>query len=81
MEAIKTYQILNLYLILTYMRRILLLVTFILQSFTLLAQYSVKGVVTDSVGAPVESAVVVLMNPENGVAVQQGITACNGEYN
>lgn len=81
MEAIKTYQILNLYLILTYMRRILLLVTFILQSFTLLAQYSVKGVVTDSVGAPVESAVVVLMNPENGVAVQQGITGCNGEYN
>ena len=45
------------------------------------AQYFVKGCVTDSVGTPIEAAAVVLMNPQNGMTLQQGITTIKGEYN
>lgn len=45
------------------------------------AQYQVQGLVTDSVGSPLEAAVVVLMDTENGNVLQQGITTVDGKYN
>ena len=45
------------------------------------AQYQVKGSVTDSIGNPLDAAVVVLMNADNGNIVRQGITSENGSYN
>ena len=45
------------------------------------AQYQVKGSVTDSIGTPLDAAVVVLMDADNGNIVHQGITSANGSYN
>lgn len=53
----------------------------LLISIEINAQYFVKGCVTDSVGTPIEAAAVVLMNPQNGMTLQQGITTIKGEYN
>ena len=53
----------------------------LVQSTTLFAQYQVKGCVTDSIGNPLDAAVVVLMNADNGNIVRQGITSADGSYN
>lgn len=47
------------------MKKIILLLALI-QSATLFAQYQVKGSVTDSIGNPLDAAVVILMDAENG---------------
>lgn len=62
------------------MKKIILLLALI-QSATLFAQYQVKGSVTDSIGNPLDAAVVILMDAENGNIVHQGITSANGSYN
>lgn len=62
------------------MKNIIILLA-IIQSTTLFAQYQVKGSVTDSIGNPLDAAVVVLMNADNGNIVCQGITLENGSYN
>ena len=58
-----------------------ILFVLLLISIEINAQYFVKGCVTDSVGTPIEAAAVVLMNPQNGMTLQQGITTIKGEYN
>lgn len=58
-----------------------ILFVLLLISIEIHAQYFVKGCVTDSVGTPIEAAAVVLMNPQNGMTLQQGITTIKGEYN
>lgn len=63
------------------MKNIIILLLAIIQSTTLFAQYQVKGSVTDSIGNPLDAAVVVLMNADNGNIVCQGITLENGSYN
>lgn len=63
------------------MKNIIILLLAIMQSTTLFAQYQVKGSVTDSIGNPLDAAVVVLMNADNGNIVCQGITLENGSYN
>lgn len=60
--------------------RILFTFIFVLQSIAALAQYRIQGVVTDSIGIPIDAAVVVLMNPETGVSIRQGITFSDGKY-
>lgn len=62
------------------MKNKLLVVYLILQSTISYAQFRVGGVVTDSIGAPIEGAVVVLMNPSNGESLRQGITSVDGKY-
>ena len=62
------------------MKKIISLLVLI-QSTTLFAQYQVKGSVTDSIGNPLDAAVVVLMDADNGNIVHQGITSANGSYN
>ena len=61
--------------------KINILFVLLLISIEIHAQYFVKGCVTDSVGTPIEAAAVVLMNPQNGMTLQQGITTIKGEYN
>lgn len=63
------------------MKNIIILLLAVIQSTTLFAQYQVKGSVTDSIGNPLDAAVVVLMNADNGNIVCQGITLENGSYN
>ncbi len=53
---------------------------FVLQSIAASAQYRVQGVVTDSIGTPIDAAVVVLMTPATGVSIGQGITSPDGKY-
>lgn len=62
------------------MKKIISLLALI-QSTTLCAQYQVKGSVTDSIGTPLDAAVVVLMDADNGNIISQGITSSNGSYN
>ena len=63
------------------MKKLLLFAVFILQAIISHAQFKVCGTVTDSIGGPIEAAVVVLMDPQNGMTLQQGITTVKGEYN
>ena len=63
------------------MKKLLLFTVFILQAIISHAQFKVCGTVTDSIGGPIEAAVVVLMDPQNGMTLQQGITTVKGEYN
>lgn len=62
------------------MKKALLSLIFLLPSISLFAQHLVKGTITDSIGSPLDAAVVVLMNPENGNAIRQGITSPDGTY-
>lgn len=62
------------------MKRKLLIFIFFLQTVALFAQYQLKGVVTDLKGLPIEAAVVVLINPDNGVTLQQCITSADGQF-
>lgn len=63
------------------MKKLLLFTVFILQAIISHAQFKVCGTVTDSIGGPIEAAVVVLMDPQNGMTLQQGITTAKGKYN
>ena len=47
------------------MKKLLLFTVFILQAIISHAQFKVCGTVTDSIGGPIEAAVVVLMDPQN----------------
>lgn len=46
------------------MKKLLLFTVFILQAIISHAQFKVYGTVTDSIGGPIEAAVVVLMDPQ-----------------
>ena len=46
------------------MKKLLLFTVFILQAIISHAQFKVCGTVTDSIGGPIEAAVVVLMDPQ-----------------
>lgn len=61
------------------MKRYPLLIALLLQSFALCAQYRIRGAVTDSVGSPIPSAVVVLI-PADGGAQRHDITTADGRY-
>ena len=63
------------------MRKPLWLAVSILHNVLVFAQYQIQGKVTDPAGSPLEAAVVVLMDSENGNVLQQGITAADGKYN
>ncbi len=63
------------------MKRILLFFALLLQAVVSHAQFKVSGLVTDSIGEPIGSAVVALMHPQNGMPLQQGITTTKGQYN
>lgn len=49
-------------------------------SMILSAQYQVKGTVVDSIGLPIDVAVVVLINPNTGTTIQQSMTSSDGIY-
>ena len=63
------------------MRKPLWLAVSILHNVLVFAQHQIQGKVTDPAGSPLEAAVVVLMDSENGNVLQQGITAADGKYN
>ena len=65
----------------TKMRKPLWLAVSILHNVLVFAQHQIQGKVTDPAGSPLEAAVVVLMDSENGNFLQQGITAADGKYN
>ena len=52
----------------------------LLQSCIAFAQHQLAGTVTDSIGKPIDAAVVVLMNAQDGNVIQQGITSLDGKY-
>lgn len=62
-------------------KRLLWIAISILPNVLVSAQHQIQGLVTDSVGSPLEAAVVVLMDSENGNVIRQGITAADGKYN
>ena len=61
--------------------KILWVVVSILPNVFVSAQHQIQGRVTDPIGSPLEAAVVVLMDSENGNVLQQGITTADGKYN
>ena len=62
------------------MKKSLFFFALLLQSCIAFAQHQVAGTVTDSIGKPVDAAVVVLMNTQDGNVIQQGITSLDGKY-
>lgn len=62
------------------MKKSLFFFALLLQSCIAFAQHQVAGTVTDSIGKPVDAAVVVLMNTQDGNIIQQGITSLDGKY-
>lgn len=62
------------------MKRFILFFFLSIVGITGFAQYQLSGIVTDSIGAPIAAAVVVLMNSESGTTIQQGITSIEGRY-
>lgn len=62
-------------------RKILLLSFTLLQYTTIFSQHRIEGTVTDSIGAPIDAAVVMLINPDNGNALLQQMTSTDGKYN
>ncbi len=56
------------------------MLVFTFQGIVSHAQYQVSGVVTDTAGTPIESAVVVFMDPANGTDMQHDITTLQGMY-
>lgn len=62
------------------MKRFILFFFLSIVGITGFAQYQLSGIVTDSIGSPIDAAVVVLMDSESGTAIQQGITSTEGKY-
>ena len=62
------------------MKKSLFFFALLLQSCIAFAQHQVAGTVTDSIGKPVDAAVVVLMNTQDGNVIQQGITSLDAKY-
>ena len=62
------------------MKKSLFFFALLLQSCIAFAQHQLAGTVTDSIGKPVDAAVVVLMNTQDGNVIQQGITSLDGKY-
>lgn len=62
------------------MKKSLFFFALLLQSCIAFAQHQLAGTVTDSIGKPVDAAVVVLMNRQDGNVIQQGITSLDGKY-
>lgn len=58
----------------------LLLFLMVLCSELSYSQYRVSGVVTDSIGNPVDAAVVAILYPADGTTVCQSITSVDGKY-
>ena len=61
--------------------KILLLSFTLLQYTTIFSQHRIEGTVTDSIGDPIDAAVVMLINPDNGNALLQQMTSTDGKYN
>lgn len=61
-------------------KKTLLLFGLLLTTFAGFAQYRIEGSVVDSLGSPIDAAVVVLMNPKNGSSITQQITEVDGLY-
>lgn len=51
-----------------------------LHSTLMQAQHQVSGCITDSIGSPIDAAVVIAMNPDNGTMLQQCMTDARGHY-
>lgn len=62
------------------MKKSLFFFALLLQSCIAFAQHQLAGTVTDSIGKPIDAAVVVLMNTQDGNVIQQGITSLDGKY-
>lgn len=62
------------------MKKSLFFFALLLQSCIAFAQHQLAGTVTDSIGKPIDAAVVVLMNAQDGNVIQQGITSLDGKY-
>lgn len=62
------------------MKKSLFFFALLLQSCIAFAQHQLAGTVTDSIGKPVDAAVVVLMNTQDGNVIQQGITSLDAKY-
>ena len=62
------------------MRRFFFIFSMLLHGLIIYAQYHVKGIVIDSIGNPIDAAVVVLMDAQDGNTIQQSIASEQGEY-
>ena len=62
------------------MKKSLFFFALLLHSCIAFAQHQLAGTVTDSIGKPIDAAVVVLMNAQDGNVIQQGITSLDGKY-
>ena len=62
------------------MKKSLFSFALLLQSCIAFAQHQLAGTVTDSIGKPIDAAVVVLINTQDGNVIQQGITSLDGKY-
>lgn len=62
------------------LKRLLVIVLFLQINLWAFAQYEIKGTVTDSIGQPIDAALVVFMNADDGNVQQQDITSSDGSY-
>lgn len=64
------------------MEQLKLIFTFLLLFYNTItfAQFNISGKVIDTTGSPIDAAIVVLMNPEDGTTIQQQLTSENGEF-
>lgn len=62
------------------LKRLLVIALLLQINLWAFAQYEIKGTVTDSIGQPIDAALVVFMNADDGNVQQQDITSSDGSY-